>query len=149
MPQRLCALRFVVLFLGPSSLLSRCKMGGKEMRNWGRTFVFWSSFCLCRSHPFAAGCRSAGGTRDVVHLWQQRHHLKLALIFHFAFVAVPKEKTQDGSNLLYIYVGTSIFTVLTVIMWASLFLYRRRKQAHFNEIPTVSIFLKSIREFCS
>lgn len=33
------------------------KWGEKEMRNWGRTFVFWSSFCLCRSHPCAAGCR--------------------------------------------------------------------------------------------
>jgi len=54
-------------------------------------------------------------------------------------VAVPKEKTQDGSNLIYIYIGTSVFSVLMVIVGMGLLLYRRRKQAHFNEIPTVNI----------
>lgn len=53
-------------------------------------------------------------------------------------LAVPKEKTQDDSNLMYIYIGTSIFSVLMVIVGMGLILYRRRKQAHFNEIPTVS-----------
>ncbi|XP_017143445.1 activin receptor type-2B [Drosophila miranda] len=53
-----------------------------------------------------------------------------------ATTQVPKEKTQDGSDLIYIYVGTSVFTVLMVILGMGLLLYRRRKQAHFNEIPT-------------
>jgi len=55
-------------------------------------------------------------------------------------VAVPKEKTQDGSNLIYIYIGTSVFSVLMVIVGMGLLLYRRRKQAHFNEIPTVRTY---------
>ncbi|KAH8340766.1 hypothetical protein KR059_006628, partial [Drosophila kikkawai] len=53
-----------------------------------------------------------------------------------ATTQVPKEKTQDDSNLMYIYIGTSIFSVLMVVVGMGLFLYRRRKQAHFNEIPT-------------
>ncbi|XP_068153576.1 activin receptor type-2A [Drosophila tropicalis] len=53
-----------------------------------------------------------------------------------ATTQVPKEKTQDDSNLLYIYIGSSIFVLLMFLMIMGLFFYRRRKQAHFNEIPT-------------
>ncbi|XP_034114847.1 LOW QUALITY PROTEIN: activin receptor type-2B [Drosophila sulfurigaster albostrigata] len=53
-----------------------------------------------------------------------------------ATTQVPKEKTQDSNNMLYYVIGASVFAVLVVFLMVTLIFYRRRKQAHFNEIPT-------------
>jgi len=60
---------------------------------------------------------------------------------------VPKEKTQDNNNVIYYIIGASLFAVLVVVLIFCLAFYRRRKQAHFNEIPTViSSFLASLQK---
>ncbi|GBP14819.1 Activin receptor type-2A [Eumeta japonica] len=49
---------------------------------------------------------------------------------------VPKEKTPENADLIYIIICSIILAILITITGIGLFLYRRRKQAHFNEIPT-------------
>ncbi|ALC45439.1 put [Drosophila busckii] len=52
-----------------------------------------------------------------------------------ATTQVPKEKTQDNSNVIYFIIGASLFTFLVLLLILLLAFYRRRK-SHFNEIPT-------------
>lgn len=51
---------------------------------------------------------------------------------------MPKEKTPENTDSIYIIICSIILAILVTITGIGLFLYRRRKQAHFNEIPTVS-----------
>ncbi|KAI9584893.1 activin receptor type-2A [Glossina fuscipes] len=53
-----------------------------------------------------------------------------------ATTPVPKAKTPEDNDLIYIIICSVILAVLIIITGIGLFLYRRRKQAHFNEIPT-------------
>ncbi|XP_030375913.1 activin receptor type-2B [Scaptodrosophila lebanonensis] len=53
-----------------------------------------------------------------------------------ATTQVPKEKTQDNNNMIYIIIGSIVSTVCAIFLIGALIFYRRRKQAHFNEIPT-------------
>ncbi|XP_023293236.2 activin receptor type-2A [Lucilia cuprina] len=53
-----------------------------------------------------------------------------------ATTQVPKEKTPENTDFIYIVICSVILAILITITGIGLFLYRRRKQANFNEIPT-------------
>lgn len=53
---------------------------------------------------------------------------------------MPQEKTPaEQGDLIYIIICSIILAILILITGIGLILYKRRKHAHFNEIPTVSI----------
>lgn len=52
---------------------------------------------------------------------------------------MPKEKTAESNDVFYIEIALGILAVLVVFAATGLFFYRRRKQANFNEIPTVCL----------
>lgn len=58
------------------------------------------------------------------------------------FILVPKEKTSD-ENFLYVLLAIVILVVLISIFIAGLFVYKKRKQGMFNEIPSVSFLLST------
>lgn len=141
----------------------------KRMRNWGRTFVFSFCIVRAQSRVNPANYRchlrscspvaSALRAYTLANIMFMRWHFVIShancdntiIIGNYINISikstnkcglcltVPKEKTEVNNNVIYYIIGSSLFAVLVVVLIFSLAFYRRRKQAHFNEIPTVSL----------